>query len=163
MVRVFDPCAKFGGEEWVGREFSLRGMRCLPASGRTHITAFATLEAEGVNLIRRQLFDGVVPGPIRVAAEHGKNSARWKHRSVPSSDCIKGNVKSGGDGHLLQPQNMRCTLARALQCILIFKLDADNRTAVFPEFALQLLRNLPVEDVNRREVMRIVAAQVWHP
>src|SRR5580658_2086988 len=132
MVRVLNTGAKFGGEEWVGRELGLGGMGRGTASGRTHVTAFATLEAKTVDLIGRQFLERIVPGPIGVTAEHGKHFARREHCSVPSRDCVERNIESSCDGQLLQFQDVRRALARALQSVLIFKLDSDYRPAVFP-------------------------------
>ena len=75
---------------------------------------------------------------------------------VPASDDIERDIEPIFQRELFQFEDMFLSRARAPQRILIFQLNADDRTAILPKHPGELLCHFLIPMVNGKKVCRIV-------
>src|ERR1019366_10655955 len=118
----------------------------------------AALETERINFGRRQSGERAVPGRI------GISTIDWKYRAprhrgiIPSSDEVERNIETVLNCNFLQRQVVLLARARTAHRILVLNLNSDNRAAILPEKALELLADLHVPHTHMGKISRIVDA-----
>lgn len=109
--------------------------------------------------MRRQLLIGSLPGLVDIAAKHGQHLAARVDGVVPAGHGVERHVEPSGHSQFFQARDVIAALAWAGEVVFVLDLHADDGPAVLPQQAFELLRDLRIQQLDAREVGRVIAAQ----
>src|SRR5580692_11067282 len=154
MIGKFHAPAHFSGEKGIGE---IEGIDV--GAGGTQIVAdvlFASDGGEEVVWTGRTYVQATPPKSIGVATEYREYVATWDDCIVPSGDGIERSVQAGVACKFTKLENVIGAFSRTTRTIFIFDLNANDRAAILPEQAVNLLSDFGIKAANRGQVNRIV-------